>query len=590
MTDQELLAAVRDGDTGAYAALYRRHLGAALAQARRLVGSHDGQDVAQEAFVKVLRAITRGGGPHDRFAAYLMRAVRNEAIDRLRRSRETSVDDVESVEASHSSGPGPVTGGEQLDRDLVHTAFSALPQQWQRVLWLTEVDGLAPREVAPQLRRSPNAVAQLSRRAREGLRAAWLQAHVDASLVGPECRQTAGELGAYERGQLSAARAAQTSAHLEDCVRCSLALRDLRALSTRMRGILLPIVLGSPVLLEQLAEVLPLVDQGAAPGAVSEAARSAGATGSAGAASSAEGAGTGEVGGATRRPAWWRAAAAGAGVPVAAAGVAVLVGAAGLVLVAQHPGSDLSTRTLAEGVASPHSVEPEPLEVDAPAEPSPPTLLPVIVEEDDADAGALEIGEPAPGTDDGADATSAATTPPVSGADSSRAEPVSTTDSSPTVGVTPAVEAPPLVDALPAVEVPPSLQAPPAPDLVLEPGDGPGAVEGVPSEIVGEPSSTPGAPEVPNPPLLGGTPTGPPTPPPPPDPPFLGGGAPPWLPVDPELPPVDPELPPEDPELPPEDPELPPETPEPENPEVAPGAPEVPPEDPAPPVEEPMGE
>ncbi|MGO1226602.1 MAG: sigma-70 family RNA polymerase sigma factor [Brachybacterium sp.] len=508
MTDEELLAAVRAGDTGAYAALYRRHLGAALAQARRLVGSHDGQDVAQEAFLKVLRAITDGGGPHDRFAAYLMRVVHNEAVDRLRRTREASVDDVESVEATYSSASAAVTGGEQLDRDLVLTAFSALPQQWQRILWLTEVDGLAPREVAPQLRRSPNAVAQLSRRAREGLRTAWLQAHVDGATVRPACRQIAADLGGYERGQLSAARAERTSAHLADCVRCSVALRDLRSLSMRMRGALLPLVLESPVLLEELAEVLPLADQGAAPGAVPKAA------------SSAEVAGAGEAGGAAHRLAWWRAAAAGAGVPVAA-GVAVLVAAAGLVLVAQHPGSDFTALTPARGLASPHSVEPEPLEAEDPAATPPPTLLPAIEEEDEADDVAPEAGEPAPGTGDAADASPVPAAPPVSGADPSRAEPVATSDSSP----------------------------------------------------------------------------GPPTPPPPPDPPLLGGGAPPWLPVDPTPTPEDPEVPPEDPEplpvdpeLPPEDPEVPPEAPEPEAPDAAPEAPDAQPDAPAPPVEEPTGE
>ncbi|MGP9734890.1 sigma-70 family RNA polymerase sigma factor [Brachybacterium sp. AOP42-C2-15] len=596
MTDEELLAAVRAGDTGAYAALYRRHLGAALAQARRLVGSHDGQDVAQEAFLKVLRAITDGGGPHDRFAAYLMRVVHNEAVDRLRRTREASVDDVESVEATYSSASAAVTGGEQLDRDLVLTAFSALPQQWQRILWLTEVDGLAPREVAPQLRRSPNAVAQLSRRAREGLRTAWLQAHVDGATVRPACRQIAADLGGYERGQLSAARAERTSAHLADCVRCSVALRDLRSLSMRMRGALLPLVLESPVLLEELAEVLPLADQGAAPGAVPKAA------------SSAEVAGAGEAGGAAHRLAWWRAAAAGAGVPVAA-GVAVLVAAAGLVLVAQHPGSDFTALTPARGLASPHSVEPEPLEAEDPAATPPPTLLPAIEEEDEADDVAPEAGEPAPGTGDAADASPVPAAPPVSGADPSRAEPVATSDSSPTGDAPPTVEAPPAADALPPVEVPPSVetpptadtppsvQIPPTQDLVLAPGGGQGPVNGSPSEIVGEPSGKPGAPEVPDPPLLGGTSPGPPTPPPPPDPPLLGGGAPPWLPVDPTPTPEDPEVPPEDPEplpvdpeLPPEDPEVPPEAPEPEAPDAAPEAPDAQPDAPAPPVEEPMGE
>src|SRR5699024_9211448 len=82
LSDDELLDAVRAGDSGAYAQLYSRHRAAALAQVRRLGGSHDAEDVVQEAFMNVLRVILRGGGPRDGFVGYLMRAVRNEVIDR----------------------------------------------------------------------------------------------------------------------------------------------------------------------------------------------------------------------------------------------------------------------------------------------------------------------------------------------------------------------------------------------------------------------------------------------------------------------------------------------------------------------------
>ncbi|GAA4518425.1 hypothetical protein GCM10023160_00440 [Brachybacterium paraconglomeratum] len=552
MTDEELLAAVRAGDTGAYAALYRRHLGAALAQARRLVGSHDGQDVAQEAFLKVLRAITGGGGPHDRFAAYLMRVVHNEAVDRLRRTREASVDDVEALEATYSSASAAVTGGEQLDRDLVLTAFSALPQQWQRILWLTEVDGLAPREVAPQLRRSPNAVAQLSRRAREGLRTAWLQAHVDRATVRPECRQVAADLGGYERGQLSAARAEQTTAHLADCVRCSVALGDLRSLSMRMRGVLLPLVLGTPVLLEKFAKVLPLAE---------------------------------EAGGAARRPSWWRSSTAAVGVPAAAAGVAILVGAAGLMLGSQHPGALMTPQEM----ASPQSAEAAPLEAGAPAAPATPTLLPTLMDEgeEDDEGEASEAGNadheapatdaPAPGAGGAGEAADAAPSraaaPGSSGIGGAPTEPGTAPGSSPEVDGTPAEDAPPAADSQAPVEVPPTLEVPsavdtpPAPDLVLHPGIAPAPGGSSPSEIVGDPVGVQDAPEPPRPPLLGGTPPPPlneaptpvPTPPPPPPPPLLGGGTPPWLPVDPTPQPEDPEVPPEEPEVLPEDPEVPPE-------------------------------
>lgn len=254
LSDDELLATVRAGDTGAYSALYHRHRGAALALARRLGGSHDPQDVAQEAFLKILRTIIGGGGPQDGFVAYLMRAVRNESIDRSRRAREIAVEDVETVDPAGMLVSDGVD--QRIDQTLMKQAYGSLPETWQRVLWLTEVEGLAPRVVAPQLQLSPNAVAQLSRRARDGLRTAWLQVHVDVASVQEGCRQTAASLGAYERGQLSTSRTAQVGAHLQGCLRCSAALEELRQISTGMRSVLLPVVLGSPLLLGSLSDVL----------------------------------------------------------------------------------------------------------------------------------------------------------------------------------------------------------------------------------------------------------------------------------------------------------------------------------------------
>ena len=251
LTEDELLAAVRAGDTGAYAVLYRRHRHEALRLARSLGGSHDPDDVAQEAFLKTLKSILRGGGPRRGFAPYLMRVVRNEAIDRARRTHEDAVDDLERVMPDRFTAPDGVD--ELFDRQLVRTAFEKLPEAWQRILWLTEVEGETPRALAPQLGRSPNAIAQLSRRAREGLRAAWLQAHLDTSDAAPACRNVAQDLDAHEHGRLAPARSAAVASHLEICARCAAARDELRGLAVQLRSVLLPLVLGSPLLLERLS-------------------------------------------------------------------------------------------------------------------------------------------------------------------------------------------------------------------------------------------------------------------------------------------------------------------------------------------------
>jgi RNA polymerase sigma factor (sigma-70 family) len=265
-TEDELLDAVRAGDTGAYAELYRRHRHEALRLARSLGTLHDPDDVAQEAFLKVLKAILRGAGPRRGFAPYLLRTVRNEAIDRARRTHEDAVEDLEHAAPDSFVSPDGVD--ELFDRQLVRTAFEGLPETWRRILWLTEVEGETPRALAPQLGRSPNAISQLSRRAREGLRAAWLQAHLDVAGAAPTCRSVAKDLDAHENGRLDPARSAAVASHLETCTRCAAARDELRGLAVQLRAVLLPLVLGSPLLLEQLsadvAAVGPSADGGSA--------------------------------------------------------------------------------------------------------------------------------------------------------------------------------------------------------------------------------------------------------------------------------------------------------------------------------------
>src|SRR5204862_514218 len=75
-------------------------------------------------------------------------------------------------------------------------------------------------EVGPLLGLAPNAVAALAYRAREGLRQAYLQAHLQ--LPPPDaCRETITKLGAYVRDGLSARDRRKVDEHLKQCERCT---------------------------------------------------------------------------------------------------------------------------------------------------------------------------------------------------------------------------------------------------------------------------------------------------------------------------------------------------------------------------------
>jgi RNA polymerase sigma factor (sigma-70 family) len=242
LADAELIKAARDGDAQAYAELYRRHHRSALRFARSLAGPpSDAEDVAADAFARVLAAIKTGKGPNEAFRPYLLSAVRNICHDQARRAaREPPVAELPPLTLGM---PFIDTMLVKDESRLIASAFSELPERWQLVLWHTEVEGEKPAEVAALLGISPNAVAALAYRAREGLRERYLKAHL-GSTTDDRCRQTVERLAAYTRNKLSRADAQRVRHHLDDCGRCRLLFVDLADINSRLGVVLGPIVLG----------------------------------------------------------------------------------------------------------------------------------------------------------------------------------------------------------------------------------------------------------------------------------------------------------------------------------------------------------
>ena len=148
-------------------------------------------------------AIERGNGPESAFRAYLFTVVRRVAgLRREKNRRVQPTDDIAVLEAGTAlagTAEEPALAG--FERGVVARAFHSLPERWQAVLWHTEVEGLTPAEIAPILGLTANGVAALAYRAREGLRQAYLQQHLQDPLD-DGCRAVAGKLGAYVRGGL----------------------------------------------------------------------------------------------------------------------------------------------------------------------------------------------------------------------------------------------------------------------------------------------------------------------------------------------------------------------------------------------------
>jgi RNA polymerase sigma factor (sigma-70 family) len=241
-SDTQLVDRTRDGDGRAYAELWHRHYRAGVTVARSYTASFDPDDLVSEAFTRTFAAIADGGGPTAGFRPYLFAVIRNTAASWGRRaSREIAVEHAEEIEDPRFA---EATLLAELDRSLAARAFRALPPRWQEVLWYTEVEALPPREVAPLLGMSPNAVAALAARAREGLRASWIRTHLPTLPEDSECHWAIEHLGVALRKRLATSARRRVDAHLAECDGCLLVAGEAAKANTHIGLVLLPLAAG----------------------------------------------------------------------------------------------------------------------------------------------------------------------------------------------------------------------------------------------------------------------------------------------------------------------------------------------------------
>jgi RNA polymerase sigma factor (sigma-70 family) len=235
-TDAELIEAFRSGQSDAFGSLYERHVAAAYSVAWQYAHSHaETEDLVSMAFMRVLSAMRGGKGPDSKFRAYLLTAVRNSANE-VYRDRKIKIDPTDdlTVFGVKFSEPFLDTALAALESSLAAQAFAVLSERWQTALWHTEVQGLSAAEVAPILGVTANAVYALTFRARDGLRVAYLHAHLAAATT-RECRATHGDLAAWTRQKLPTDRRARVEAHLDTCPQCRSQAAQIAEVNAELR-------------------------------------------------------------------------------------------------------------------------------------------------------------------------------------------------------------------------------------------------------------------------------------------------------------------------------------------------------------------
>lgn len=149
--DEALVERTLRGELEAFTVLVERYRSRGVVAAARIAGVDEAEDVAQDAFLRAFHTIGsfRGEGP---FEAWLMRIVRNTALNALTRRRTTPLAEPdEHARAVHlSTRPrAPADALESSEqRERLAQKLGMLSPHHRAVIALRDIEGLSYEEVA----------------------------------------------------------------------------------------------------------------------------------------------------------------------------------------------------------------------------------------------------------------------------------------------------------------------------------------------------------------------------------------------------------------------------------------------------------
>ncbi|MFQ6043279.1 MAG: RNA polymerase sigma factor [Candidatus Poribacteria bacterium] len=156
--DTQLVDKSKRGDVEAFGMLIKRHERGIYNLAYRMLKNvEDAKDAAQEIFLKVFASLNGFRGESG-FATWLYRIATNECINRLKRPRFLSLEELRrEYENEKLVEPPQLIDASALPEELaerseiqqmVHKAMDALPDHYRLVITLRHLQGLSYKEIA----------------------------------------------------------------------------------------------------------------------------------------------------------------------------------------------------------------------------------------------------------------------------------------------------------------------------------------------------------------------------------------------------------------------------------------------------------
>ncbi|MGH8958930.1 MAG: RNA polymerase sigma factor [Acidimicrobiia bacterium] len=172
LAESLLIESAKKGDQAAYGELVRAHQDIARRVAYLVLRRHNEvDDVVQDAFVKAFRALNRFR-PGSNFRPWILRIVRNEALNQTRSSGRRDRLALKVASASGGAAPSPEAMVVEAERrEELLRALDDLPNSLREVVECRFLLGLSAAATASVLRIPPGTVKSRTSRAMDRLRA-----------------------------------------------------------------------------------------------------------------------------------------------------------------------------------------------------------------------------------------------------------------------------------------------------------------------------------------------------------------------------------------------------------------------------------
>jgi RNA polymerase sigma-70 factor (ECF subfamily) len=238
-TDDQLLAAAREGDSAALESLLVRYQPHLYRFGLRMCGNtEDAGDIAQESLMAMARSLRDFRGDSS-VSSWLYTIARRFCIKKRRRSRfaparEDSLDGPGAEGAQRLADPGPSPEQAAANRELAAAltqAIDALDASQREVLVLRDLEGLSAPEVAKILGVSVDAVKSRLHRARVAVRQALAPVFGPAGPArarGARCPDIVTLFSRHLEGEIDPRLCARMEAHIAQCGGCREACESLK--------------------------------------------------------------------------------------------------------------------------------------------------------------------------------------------------------------------------------------------------------------------------------------------------------------------------------------------------------------------------